>query len=104
MIAAIIAILVINKFKRRQFFVPGEFIMATSLILIGVFTIVSIDDGVLIMILVHVFVYQILNGVIVWVYISEVCVDAALGFVMLVLWGLVLFLSLTTNYLMDSAL
>lgn len=84
--------------------VPGEFIMATSLALIGVFTIFSINDGVLIMIIFHTCIYQIMNGVVVWVYVSETIVDAALGWVMLVLWSFVLLLSLTTNYLMDSAL
>ena len=48
--------------------------------------------------------YQWTNGGIVWLYSSEVACDTALSIGMLMLWGTILLLSLTTNYLMQSAL
>ena len=48
--------------------------------------------------------YEISNGPIIWLYVSEVVVDSALGLCIATLWGVVLIESLTTNYLMNSFL
>ena len=49
-------------------------------------------------------IYVITNGPIIWLYISEVVVDSALGICLFVLWSVVLLLSLFTSPLMDSFL
>ena len=56
------------------------------------------------MILVFIVVYYIANGVIIWIYISEVAVDTALSIAVLFIWGTALLLSLTINFLMTSKL
>lgn len=78
--------------------------MALSHFLIGIFDLKQNDMGVLVMINVFIVVYYICNGVIIWIYISEVAVDTALSIAVLFIWGIVVLLSLTTNFLMQSAL
>lgn len=78
--------------------------MAAAHILVGIFAWYNVNSGVLVMIIAFIFVYLITNGSLVWLYCSEVVVDSALGFVMLVLWAMVFLLSLTTDYLFASAL
>lgn len=60
--------------------------------------------GVLIMMSIFLAVYQIANGTVIWIYTSEIAVDSALGICILFLWGTVLVLSLTVNFLMESSL
>jgi hypothetical protein len=60
--------------------------------------------GVLITMVMFLAIYQITNGPIIWVYMSEVAVDTALGICILFLWGTVLLLSLSINFMMNSSL
>lgn len=53
------------------------------------------------MILCFLVIYQIFNGPIIWLYLSEVAVDSALGICFLTLWGSMMLLTLATPYLMD---
>lgn len=78
--------------------------MAATHISIAIFDIKHNDWGVLISMIAFLSIYQIANGPVIWLYSSEVVVDTALSICLLFLWGTVLLLSLTFNFLMDSAL
>ena len=82
----------------------GHVIIAVCHILIGAFAASTNDLGVIICMILFMIAYVITNGPIIWLYVSEIVSDAALGFCLFVLWSLVLLLSLTTNFLMESFL
>jgi hypothetical protein len=71
---------------------------------VGAFAASTNDLGVVIMMSLFMIVYVITNGPIIWLYVSEIASDAALGFCLFILWTFVLLLSLTTNFLMESFL
>jgi uncharacterized membrane protein len=56
------------------------------------------------MMIAFIFFYAIMNGAVSWIYMSEVACDSALGLGVGTLWGTVFVLTLTTNFLMNSAL
>ena len=57
--------------------------------------------GVITMIIFFIIIYVIFNGPIIWLYVSEIVSDAALGLCLFTLWSFILLLSLITNFLMD---
>lgn len=103
-VAAGSAAVFIKIFKRRQLLVAGHILMALCHFAIAIFDIERNDWGVLIMMIAFIGVYQISNGPVIWLYSNEVVVDTALAICILFLWGTVLLLSLTFNFLMESAL
>ena len=78
--------------------------MAFSHFLVAIFDLKRNDMGVLVMILIFLAVYYIANGVIIWIYISEVAVDTALSIAVLFIWGTALLLSLSMQFLLNSNL
>ena len=101
-VASFSAIFIVKAFKRKTLLVIGHLSMGVCHILVGIFDIYGIDIGVVIMINLFCVSYEVTTGPIAWLYASEVVVDSALGFCILCLWMTVLFLSLITNFLMDS--
>ncbi len=79
-------------------------IIAVCHIFIGIFAATTNDLAVVIMMSIFMVAYVITNGPIIWLYVSEIVSDAALGFCLFVLWSFVLLLSLSTNFLMESFL
>ena len=75
--------------------------MAVCHLLVGIFTAAKSNGGVLTMIIAFMIIYVITNGPIIWLYVSEIVSDAALGFCLFVLWSFILLLSLVTNSLMN---
>ena len=98
------AVFIIRRFPRRTLLIPGHLLIALCHLLVGVCAIQGLDTGVLAMILLFLVVYEITNGPIIWLYVSEVVVDSALGVCIFSLWGVALLLTLTTNFMMKSAL
>ena len=96
------AVYLINKLPRRLLLWTGHLGMAVCHLLIGIFAAFSDHNGgVVSMIIVFMIIYVITNGPIIWLYVSEIVSDAALGFCLFVLWSFILLLSLITNFLMD---
>ena len=56
------------------------------------------------MMILFISIYVITNGPIIWLYVSEIVSDTALGLCLFVLWSVILLLSFFTSPLMDSAL
>ena len=101
-VASFLSIFIVKVFKRKTLLIIGHILMGVCHILVGIFDIYGIDIGVVIMINLFCVSYEVTTGPIAWLYASEVVVDSALGFCILCLWMTVLFLSLITNFLMDS--
>ncbi len=91
-------------FGRRTLVFSGHCVMGLVLILVGVFNYLNSNNAALAMILLFLVTYQLTDGSIAYLYVSEVVVDNALGFCFLALKGTALVISLTTEYIMDSPL
>lgn len=104
LVSCVLSVYVLKIFRRRTLLIPGHFFMAGAHALIGLCTFLGYNTAALVMIMIFVLLYQNMNGALAWVYSSEVVVDSALGLVTSILWLWVLVLSLSTNYLMESAL
>jgi MFS family permease len=104
LIGLAIAVLILKKIGRRTLLYSGHIVMAVCHALVGVFAFYNESVWVVVMMVAFVFFYQVMNGPVVWLYVSEVVVDTALGLAIFTLWATVLVLSLTTNFLMESAL
>lgn len=96
--------MILKKVGRRNLLIVGHFLMASCHFLVGWFAYENFSLWVAIMMMCFILTYQITNGPVIWLYTSEVVVDTALGVCIFTLWGTVLVLSLTTNFLMNSAL
>lgn len=101
---AMTAIMVLNKIGRRVLLVYGHILMAICHFLIGLFAYLNKSEWVVGWMVSFILAYYITNGPVIWLYVSEVVVDTALGLCIFTLWATVLVLSLTTNFLMESAL
>lgn len=104
LISALVAVLVLNKIGRRTLLVSGHFIMAGCHAMVGLFAYWNMSYWIVAWMMSFKVAYYIANGPVIWLYVSEVVVDTALGLCIFSLWGTVLVLSLTTNFLMESAL
>lgn len=91
-------------FGRKTLVFSGHCVMGVILILVGVFNFITANNAALAMILCFLVTYQLTDGSITYLYVSEVVVDNALGFCFLSLKGTALVISLTTEYIMDSPL
>lgn len=99
-----LAIPAIRYIGRRWLLIVGHVIMAIFHVLIGVFTVQNLTTETVLFMVLFIITYQISNGPVIWLYVSEVVVDSALGLCIFTLYGTILILSLTTNFLISSAL
>lgn len=104
LLAHIPAVYLIKKLPRRTLLVWGHLIMGGCHFLVAIFAASGSDGGVICMVLLYMITYVITNGPIIWLYISEIVVDSALGVCLFVLWSMILLLSIFTAPLMDSFL
>ena len=104
LIGATTAIWTINKFGRRFLLLWGHTGVAFSHFMIGISICVDWNPGVLIGICLFLFIYQNTSGPIAYQYATETVCDSALSVCICSLYLTVLFLSLVTNPLMESAL
>ena len=103
-LSACLCILSLRFFGRRTLLLIGHTGICLSYLFMAVFTITGADYGVLVMLCTFLLIYQNTSGPVAWAYAAETCCDVSLGVSLLVLYSVVLFLSLTTSSLMDSAL
>ena len=103
-LSACLSILSLRFFGRRTLLLAGHVGICLSYVFMAVFTITGVNYGVLAMLCSFLLIYQNTSGPVAWAYAAETCCDVSLGVTLLVLYSVVLFLSLTTNSLMDSKL
>jgi hypothetical protein len=103
-LSSVIGIFATRKIGRKTLLYPGHIAMGICHTMVGIFSVLEISTGAFIFIMLFLFFYNATNGVVVWLYCSEVAVDSALGICMLVLWCTILLITLTSKFLMHSAL
>ena len=101
---ALIAIFPARYFGRKTLVCVGHCVMGVFLVLVGFFAFKSYNNTALAFIMLFLVTYQMTDGSITYLYVAEVVSDGALGFCFLALKGTALIISLTTEYLMNSAL
>jgi len=69
---------------------------------VSIFDVYKVDNGVLPMILLFIFIYQFSSGPIAWIYAVETTIDVALGLVLLTLFSTIFVLSLVCPILMGK--
>ncbi len=82
----------------------GHSLMTAFLISVGILSFYAFNDAALAMIMLFLMTYQLSDGSITYLYVTEVVVDNALGFCFLSLKGTALIISLTTEFIMKSKL
>jgi MFS transporter, SP family, arabinose:H+ symporter len=85
-LATVASAFIIKKVGRRTLLIPGHIIMGVINIVAAIASRFDQDVIMVISILLFLVAYQIFNGPIIWLYISEVPVDTAMGFITLSLW------------------
>lgn len=103
-VGSFVAIFVIKVFKRRTLVLTQHAVCTILFLLLGFFIIYDLGVLSLISILLFLFMVQNGDGALCWMYATEVVIDSGLGFVFFGLKGSGLLISLTTEFLMDSAL
>jgi len=102
MIGALLSCYVVKCFSRRFLLIAGHIGIALVHASIGYFDIKGNNDGVLIMTIVFLIVYENTSGPLAWLYAAETVIDVALGVCLLTLWGTVFVLSLVCPSLMSK--
>ena len=103
-LASVLCIWTIRTFGRRPLLIFGHCGISLAYLLMGIFTIIGFNYGLLTMICVFLLIYQNTSGPIAWTYATETCCDISLGANILVLYLSILVLQMTTQPLMNSAL
>ena len=101
---ALMAIFPARYFGRKTLVCAGHCAMGIFLILVGYFAYKLYNNAALAFIMLFLVTYQMTDGSITYMYVAEVVSDGALGFCFLTLKGTALIISLTTEYIMNSAL
>ncbi len=78
-VAAILVLTYIGVVGRRPILITGQFFMSVWLFLCGLAVLNSWNLTAYIMIILFIFTFQLSQGSVAWLYIPEVCVDAASG-------------------------
>lgn len=103
-LGALFAMFPARFFGRRTLVLIGHCLMSVFLISVGILSYNALNDAALAMIMLFLITYQLSDGSITYLYVTEVVVDNALGFCFLSLKGTALIISLTTEYIMKSSL
>ncbi len=101
---ALMAMFPARYFGRRTLVLTGHCLMTVFLVTVGVLSYNKLNDAALAMIMLFLMTYQLSDGSITYLYVSEVVEDNALGFCFLSLKGTALIISLTTEFIMKSSL
>ena len=104
LIGVILALIIIKKYPRRTLLIPGHIMIGVCHLGIAVFAAASVGEGVVACMIGFVICYRVFNGPVIWLYVSEVVVDTALGISIATLWTCALLVSLITPFLMASPL
>jgi hypothetical protein len=93
---------IVKHLNRKPLLIWGHIGMAMVHAGVGVFALEGMNEGVLAMVILFLFVYANTSGVIGWLYAAETVVDVALGVCMMTLWLTVLILSFVCPILMSK--
>jgi Na+/melibiose symporter-like transporter len=104
LLAHVPAVYLIKRLPRRTLLIVGHLVISTCHLFVALFSAGSNDTGVIVMMIIYIVTYVITNGPLIWLYVSEIVVDAAFGICLFVLWSVILLLSLFTQPLMESFL
>ena len=100
MLASLLSTQTVRWFGRRTLLIAGHFGIFVAHLMVAIFDIQGNNDGVVVMVMVFLFIYQNSSGPVAWLYAAETVVDAALGMCLFTLWGTVFILSLVCPVLM----
>lgn len=103
-VGAIIGPAIISRLGRKMNFLIGQGSMGVAMTLMGVFTVTEANMALFCFIVLYAILYQTSQGPLIWIYSSEVTVDAAGGLVVFAFFGALFLQAMTLNALMDSAL
>ena len=102
--SSLLAMYPVRYFKRRTLFVFGHGLIAVSLAFVALFAYLKMSDIFFAMLLLVLFVFQSSVGPLTWIYTSEIATNQGLGFAMFFYKLTFLAISLSNEFLMDSAL
>ena len=91
-LSSVLCIWTLRTFGRRPLLIIGHCGIFLAYLLMGIFTIIGLDYGILTMICVFLLIYQNTSGPIAWSYTTETCSDISLGANILVLYSSILVL------------
>ena len=94
----------VKHFKRRTLVLFGHLLMSVLMFLVGLFSYLGENNLMFAALISFLFAFQSTDGPVLFLYASEVTVDSGLGFCVFGVKSTGLLISLTTEYLMDSAL
>ena len=104
LVFAILSVLTINKFGRRTILLYGQLFMTVANALIGVFKVTKLYIPCFIFMLVFIAIFQLSQGSLSFMYVSEVTTDASIGLANAGQFGSMLLMTVTVQFLMDSSL
>jgi hypothetical protein len=90
-VSSLMSTQIVRMFGRRSILIWGHIGMTLVHACVGIFDTYKIDNGVLPMILLFIFVYQFSSGPIAWIYAVETTIDVALGIILRLLGSWKLF-------------
>jgi len=93
-----------SKLGRRTILMNGMLAMALSLFFCGLGVKSEWHMASFVMIIVFIFCFHFSMGCVAWVYIPEVCVDAASGFALSGQFLFLVMITLTFEFMINSAL
>jgi len=93
-----------SKLGRRTILMNGMLAMALSLFFCGLGVLSEWHMASFVMIIVFIFCFHFSMGCVAWVYIPEVCVDAASGFALSGQFLFLVMITLTFEFMINSAL
>eukprot|EP00347_Sterkiella_histriomuscorum_P020023 403339395 len=101
-LATVASVFIIKRFGRRTLLIPGHVLMGLINIIIGLAANYHQDMMIVSFIITFCATYQIFNGPIIWMYLSEVAVDQALAFTFLALWLAYLVIGISTPFMFTN--
>ena len=93
-LAAICSIKVVKHVGRVKLLVWGHTLMGVAHLIIGVAALGGQDNLVLVALMSFLIFYENTSNPVTWLYLTETCIDASIGFSMMTLWVSLFFLSL----------
>lgn len=98
-VGAIAAYLTVNNFGRVSILLNSHWGMAVAHWILAVCIMFEYNFASVLLILVHIFIFQISEGPILWIYSAEVCYDSAFGLVTFGQFLNLFLISVVTEYI-----
>ena len=101
---ALLAVTYVGSVGRRPIFIAGQFFMGLWLFICGLSVMNSWNLTSYIMIILFILAFQLSQGSVAWLYVPEVCVDAATGLAVAGQFINLTIISLTFEFMINSSL